>query len=294
MHRANRLKRQVVLVLVLLLISFSTMVMGTFAWYIYQTSVRTSSVHMAVGTGTTLQISKTYGGEYSSAAVLDEFHGTLNPVSTDRITGGFQRVLEFKDLEGEELRRVASIFGASDGNDYYHTELFLRCSGEEQNVYLSDIGFEDDDPENPISTAIRVGFVVHEPGENTPVAAEYIFAINTSPNPGGGDYNTEQGEIGHVLDSSRTDGATVPMDHLFTPDNYCDYDPATGRVDLRPSSLPLTILSGGANGDYGTPVRVEVYIWLEGCDEDCNNNLCSRMLDRIALSFACKSRQREG
>lgn len=283
---SKRLKHNFIIAAIVLLISFSSMVTVTFAWYIYQTGARTSDIHMAVGTGSSLQISNAYDGEYGTATVMDEFTGLLNPVSTNRITGGFQKVYGFSDGSENQPALVASLFGASEKNDYYETSLYLRVSGETQNVYLADIGFEDDDPLNPISTAIRIGFVVHEPGQNQAVSGEYIFAINTGDNPLA-QYNTATGQEGYVLDCTKTDGTTVPMENLYTSENFCTYDKETGTVTLNENSLSLFALNGGSSGDYGTPVQVDIYIWLEGCDKDCYNNLCDTTLKKIALAFAC-------
>ncbi|MBR1852615.1 MAG: hypothetical protein IJ794_05645 [Lachnospiraceae bacterium] len=283
---SKRLKHSFILAAIVLLISFSSMVMVTFAWYIYQTGARTSDIHMAVGTGSSLQISNAYDGEYGTATVMDEFQGLLNPVSTNRITGGFQKVYGFSDGSENQPRLVASLFGASEKSDYYETTLYLRVSGERQRVYLADIGFEDDDPLNPISTAIRIGFVAHEPGQNQAVSGEYIFAINTADNPEA-EYNTATGEEGYVLDCTKTDGTTVPMTNLYTSENFCDYNKENGSVTLTDKSLALFSLDGGNSGDFGTPVQVDIYIWLEGCDKDCTNNLCDTTLKKIALAFAC-------
>ena len=283
----KRLKHRFVIALLVLVVSFSSMVMVTFAWYLHQAAARTSDIHMAVGTGSSLQISNAYDDGYGTATVMDEFKGRLNPVSTNRITGGFQKVYGYTDGAENQPALVASIFGASDTTDYYKTTLYLRISGEEQSVYISDIGYEDDDKLNPISTAIRMGFVVHEAGRDQDVRAEYIFAINTADNPKA-EYNTATGEEGYVLDCTKTDGTTVPMNNLYTSDNYCTYDTATGAVTLKDKSLAMFSLKGDGSS-YGTPVQVDVYIWLEGCDKDCRDNLCNTMLDKIAISFASKA-----
>ena len=122
-----------------------------------------------------LQISNSYNGTYGSAAVLDSFLGRLVPVSTNRISGGFQKVTGFT---GGDTRSgmMASIFGTGEQSDYYHTSLFLRTNGDSTDIYLSDIGFEDSDENTPISSAIRVGLVVHQAGRNQAADGEYIFA----------------------------------------------------------------------------------------------------------------------
>ncbi|MDY6104573.1 MAG: hypothetical protein SPI28_08610 [Acetatifactor sp.] len=285
MSLSKQLKHRLVLAVILFLISFFSLVTVTFAWYVYQTGARTADVHMAVGTGNSLQISNQYDGEYGYSALLEQFPGRLIPVSTNRITGGFQKVTGFTEATEEHPKRLASIFEVSDRNDFYKTSLFLRLNGATQKIYLSDIGYEDADEENPISTAIRVGLVIHEPGQNGKVSAEYIFAINTAENPEA-EYNTATGKEGYVLDCTKRDGSTIPMENLYTDEQFCSYDRTTGAVSLKTTSLPLFELSGREDGGFGLPVQVDVYIWLEGCDKDCTNNLCEAMLKNISLSFA--------
>ena len=63
-----------------LLIALLAVVSATYAWYVYNTGRHTTKVRMAAGAGVNLQISNSYSGTYGSAAVLDSFSGSLNPV----------------------------------------------------------------------------------------------------------------------------------------------------------------------------------------------------------------------
>lgn len=280
----NRLRFRLMITAIVLFVSFSSLVAVTFAWYVYQTGARTSDIRMAVGTGSRLLISNEYDGQYGHATVMDEFHELLEPVSTDSILGGFQKATGFTGGKAGQPMLVANLFGASDTTDYYKTTLYIRVEGEKQNVYLSDIGYEDDDPKNPLSTAIRVGFVVHEPGQDK--EKEFIFEINSKEHNPEGQYNTATGEDGFVLDSKKQDGSTILMKDLQSEDNFCNYDKNTGVTTLKENSKMLFTVEGGENGKPGKPVQVDVYVWLEGCDSDCNNNLCGKMLKTISLSFA--------
>jgi hypothetical protein len=284
MDASKHLKRRFITALIALLIALLAALAATFAWYIYNTNAHTTNVKMAAGTSASLQISNTYNGTYGSAAVLDAFTGTLNPVSTNRIAGGFQKVYGFSNGSENQSKLVASIFGSGDASDYYKTTLYLRTNGETMKVYLADIGYEDSDSLNPISTAIRVGLVPHEAGQNKAASGEYIFAINTGDNPEA-DYNTASGQEGYVLDAAKTDGTTVAFTP-YTSDNYCNYDRATGAVTLNHQSVQLCTVSGDGSGAYGTAVQLDIYIWLEGCDKDCTMNLCATTLKNLSLSFA--------
>ena len=117
--------------------------------------------------------------------------------------------------------------------------------------------------------------------------AVFTVALTQAHNPQGR-YNTFNGSAGDVLDSSRSDGSTV----TFTPlnsSNYCQYNDDTGELTLLPSSTMLRSLpAASANADHGTPVQVDVYVWLEGCDEDCTSNLANTNLESLALHIAGK------
>ena len=290
MAENKKMRSSLITAVLALLIALLAAAVATFAWYIYNTRAHTTSVRMAAGAGVSLQISSKYEGPYGSSAVLDEFVGRLNPVSTDNILNGFQKVVGFTNGRENQPLLLANLFGRCEDTDFYKTSLFFRTNGATQDVCLSGIGYEDNDANNPISTAIRVGFVTHEPGENQSALPESmrIFAINDGKNPKK-EYNTLQGQEGCVLDSTRTDGTTIP----FIPkdsNNFCNYDNNTGVTTLKEDSIPLLRVSGtgGASTDsgFGTPVQLDVYIWLEGCDEDCTNNLNNMTLQNLALSFA--------
>lgn len=283
-HSAKQLKTRLTSSMIAVFLLLFASLAATYAWYIYNTSRHTTNVKMAAGTGVNLQISNTYDGDYSSATVLAKFPGQLVPVSTNRISGGFQKVTLFKNGGEGQAPLVTDTFTGGQTSDYYHTKLFLRTTGGTTDIYLSDIGYEDSDEENPISSAIRVGLVVHQPGENQQSEAEYIFAISDKKNPQA-QYNTDDGEEGHVLDSTRTDGTTVPFTP-YTSDAYCNYNKSTGEVTLKQNSQKICTVSGDGEGKAGRSVEVEVYIWLEGCDEDCTSNLSGTTLQNLALSFA--------
>lgn len=281
---AKKLRSRFKISLLAMLIAFIAVVSATYAWYIYNTSRHTTDVRMAAGAGANLQISNSYSGEYGSAAVLESFKGQLKPVSTNKVTAGFQKATSFIVGQGGPADLLAAGFDDSEVRDYYHTSMYLRTNGNDTDIYLADIGFEDSDEKVPISSAIRVGLVVHEPGQNMPVSSEYIFAISDKKNPEA-NYNTVTGKEGYVLDGVKKDGTTVPFSP-YTSDAYCIYDKNTGVVTLKKTSEKLCTITGDGHGKPGTPVQIEVYIWLEGCDEDCTVNLCGETLKKLAVSFA--------
>lgn len=240
----------------------------------------------------TFLISNEYDGEYKTNAGLS-FTGLLDPVSTDNVLNGFQKVTGFTGGTTQDSL-FASMFGAAEHSDYYKTSLYLATNSAATDVYLSGIDFTEQDPANPISTALRVGLVTYAPGQGDTVTGQYIFEVSGERNPQAR-YNTLDGkdagenEQNHlVLDSTRSDGTTVHFDQL-TSANFCDYNEDTGIVSLKEATTKICSLPAAAKGtNRSTPVRVDVYVWLEGCDPDCTNNLAATSLQSLALRFAGK------
>lgn len=298
MRESAKLKRSYVLAVVTLLFALTAAATATFAWYIHTVNARTTKLHMAAGTNVELQISDRPDTGFKSAAPLKAFRGTLTPVSTNRIQNGFRRVEKFTaDASGTPKASwfAEGVFSETDErSDYYKTTLYFRTNGGKTEVYLWDIGFEDGDESAPISSAVRVGFVIPATGQ------EHIFEITDKKNPGRSHNTLGVAEDGWVLDPTKTEihevdaaetnGAAVP----FTPLDrgaYCLYDTLTGAVTLQyaadgtAQSVPLCTVEG-RDGGYGEPVQVDIYIWLEGCDGDCTGNLARKTLKNLSLNFA--------
>lgn len=282
MHSSKNLRRSFLAAVLALLAALIAAGTATFAWYLYNSKARTTNVHMAAGTATSLEIAGEYDGPYSSSTPLSTYEAWLNPVSTNDIQAGFRKVLGFTN--GAENHLVARWFQNAAWEDYFTAKLYLRAKGGPLELYLSNISYFDNDEENPISTAIRVGFLVHAPGRDQGVDDQYIFAINNA-HINTPEYNTYTGTEGHVLDVHSADMEAVVPFTPYTDANFCMYDSSTGIVELKPDSLKLCTLPC-ETGSTGTPVEVEVFIWLEGCDEDCTLDIVRSNLENLALNFA--------
>lgn len=287
MKESKKLRRSLIIAALALLAALFSVSAATFAWYVFNTSAHTTEVKMSAGSSVSLQISNAKDGEYSSATQMESFTGMLIPVSTDKITGGFQRVDKFITVKEDGVYRlVANTFRPSvDEVEYYKTSLYLRTNSMNLGIYLSGLGFEDADERNPVSTAMRVGLVVG--------GAEYVYEINPAVNPATDpalaeiyqDNASIHPEGGYVLKHDKTDGTHVEFTPL-TKDNLCRYDEATGSVSLQENSTRIGVISGDGKGGYGEPLKVDVYLWLEGCDRDCTLNLGGQTMELLALKFA--------
>ena len=307
--QVRQLRRQLILAFLALLVAFAATAAATFAWYIYNTSAHTTRVRMAAGTSVNLQISNQRDGRYESATALspDEnsaggtFVGILTPVSTNDVRLGFQKAVGFESAgSGTGLGSLwANAFGLSqpEEKDYYKTSLFLRTNAAAVNVYIADLdygapdgngGVTKTEQDRLVSTAMRVGFVVYAPGSDSDVVAQYIYALNEEDHIAAPNNNTAPGQTFGLTGSFAMDPANPGQVVAFTPYNkthFCQYDRTTGATQATAQSVRLCQLSGSGT-EYGAATRVDVYLWLEGCDPDCTNEICGMTLSNFSILFA--------
>jgi len=261
-----KLNKKVFAAIIVVAITFVTFGVATFAWYIYNTNSHTTKMRMAAGSASSLLISNQYNGEYGYSTELDPSVGRLNPVSTDKVLNGFQTVDGYKkDDEGNTL---AYLFKGALETDYYVRTLYLRSTNIDSDVYVSKIGYKDSDTKNPISASIRIGLVTYAPGKPNDKQQEFIFEINPEGSVSDPQYNTATGKEGYVIDSTKHDGSTIQFEP-YTPDNYYYKEEPDGTsFTVNPNRKKICTCPGSESG-FGDPVRIDVYIWMEGCDKDC-------------------------
>lgn len=256
---------------VLTIVAMFISITGTsFAWYIYNLEMNATNVKMSAGSGTSILISNHEDKDFSSAIAMKDFNSALTPVSTDNILNGFQKVEDFKK---ENNQLWANIFSKAEDNEFCVRTLYLKTNSDKTDVYLSSLLAVNKDDNNPLSTALRVGFVFYDENE----IKQYIFEPDKNHNPQA-KFNTFNASIGQVLDSSKKDGSTVELE-TFSNENYASYNPSTGEVTVTPESKKLVTL------ENSKVVRVDVYFWLEGCDKDCYNNLVGKSLETLSMRF---------
>ena len=102
MSDKTKMTGKVLSAMVGVLVAVLAITASTFAWYFYNINGHTTKVRMAAGSGTSIQIANTIDGPYASSVQMDDFNDYLNPVSTDQIRNGFQKVTGFED-DGENI-----------------------------------------------------------------------------------------------------------------------------------------------------------------------------------------------
>lgn len=151
LNSSKQLKRRLALAALAVAAVLLSITTATFAWYIFNTSARTTEVKMSAGSSVSLQIAskKDYDekGEaaFGSATQMEPMENGLVGVSTDKIANGFRAVTGFRgEWQGDAYRSIARYFqNAADMKEYYKTTLLLRTTAQSLDVYLADIGSTD-------------------------------------------------------------------------------------------------------------------------------------------------------
>ena len=71
MESSNRLWRRLALAALAVFVALLSVSAATYAWYVYNTTARTTRVEMAAGSSVSLQISNTEAGPYRSSTVME-------------------------------------------------------------------------------------------------------------------------------------------------------------------------------------------------------------------------------
>ena len=292
-ENSTALRKKLLAAAIFMLLGLLTATVTTFAWYIYHTSGNTIEVQLTAGSSASLQISNQVDGEYGTSTSLrvgnDDKPVALSPVSTDwidtsAVDGGFQAVETFIDGDADRAYSLASVFGKADTADFYHTQLFLRTSySGSLPIYVSQIG--ESGTGEKLAKALRVGLVVEGGGQ-------FFFELDSTPGTTG-KYNTEKGYHsdgsyhGEVLKHDPKDGENGEVVTITTydQDNMCVYDRDTGKVSLKSGSVKICDISGN-EGNFGDPKKIDVYVWLEGCDPDCYEDIRGEKFENLSISFA--------
>ena len=180
MSDARSLQKQFNRMLATLLVALAAAGAVTYAWYIYNANRHITDVKMAAGTGVTFLISNEYDGEYKTNAGLS-FAGLLDPVSTDNVLNGFQKVTGFTGGTTQDSL-FASMFGTAEHSDYYKTSLYLATNSAATDVYLSGIDFTEQDSANPHLHCPARG-AAYAPGQGDIVTGQYVFEVSDEHNP---------------------------------------------------------------------------------------------------------------
>ncbi len=234
--------------LVLLFISFMSLVLVTFAWFTISTLANVEKLDMTIGTAPDLRIStenhgsnfkqyvKTVTGAMIDKELTDRFNTTMKDQVLDPVTSSNGRA--FKSRSGREMER--------NKNTFLEFDLYL-ISTKDLTVHITN----DADNENRIKGT-------HVSTKETGDKADIVKAVRFS----------FTNEDGRTIIYEPNKGSAVAGQTTFDLSRPMTYSDSNKVCDLKKL----------------TPQKVTVRVWFEGEDPECVNKIQESTMEAI-LTF---------
>ena len=234
--------------LVLLFISFMSLVLVTFAWFTISTLANVEKLDMTIGTAPDLRIStenhgsnfkqyvKTVTGAMIDKELTDRFNTTMKDQVLDPVTSSNGRA--FKSRSGRDMER--------NKNTFLEFDLYL-ISTKDLTVHITN----DADNENRIKgTQVST----KETGDKADIVKAVRFSFTN--------------EDGRTIIYEPNKGSAVAGQTTFDLSRPMTYGDANKVCDLKKL----------------TPQKVTVRVWFEGEDPECVNKIQESTMEAI-LTF---------
>ncbi|MDY2861979.1 MAG: hypothetical protein SOT10_05200 [Oscillospiraceae bacterium] len=283
------LKKQLAAAIAMVLVAAISLGTSTYAWFVNNTKVTAGTTKVSATTANTLLI-KNENNEWATTYTFDDTNTNFVPVST--IGKGDATAFDFftqnnwaKDTSNAIT--VNKVSNATAGS--YWTKDFEIKASQACKLYLdTDTKFETAGAGNTMNKVLRLALVVKDSNDNWKKTV--MYQIDPEKNTGN-TYNTtlealSADGINNAISGFETTGegnsttaGTAQAGALVSPatkqigsSTSRDYALATAGAD---NSLAATVGSADELYDFtqnNEVVKITAYIWMEGCDYDCNNN----------------------
>lgn len=283
------LKKQLAAAIAMVLVAAISLGTSTYAWFVNNTKVTAGTTKVSATTTNTLLI-KDKDDKWATTYTFDDTKTTFVPVST--IGKGDATAFDFftqnnwaKDTSGEiTVNKVSSAT-----TDSYWTKNFEIKASQACKLYLdTDTKFETAGTDNTMNKVLRLALVIKDSNDNWKKTVIYQIDHDTNAD---GSYNTtlealSADGISNAISGFETTGegnsataGTAKAGALVSAatkqigsSTSRNYALATAGAD---NSLAATV--GSADELYAFTqnnevVKITAYIWMEGCDHDCNND----------------------
>ena len=283
------LKKQLAAAIAMVLVAAISLGTSTYAWFVNNTKVTAGTTKVSATTANTLLI-KDKDDKWATTYTFDDANTNFAPVST--IGKGDATAFDFftqnnwaKDTSNAiTVNKVSKV---ADSNSYWTKNFEIKAS-QACKLYLdTDTKFETAGAGNTMNKVLRLALVVKDSNDNWKKTVIYQIDHDTNAD---GNYNTtlealSADGISKAISGFETTGegnsttaGTAQADALVSPatkqigsSTSRNYALATAGAD---NSLAATV--GNADELYAFTqnnevVKITAYIWMEGCDYDCNN-----------------------
>ena len=283
------LKKQLAAAIAMVLVAAISLGTSTYAWFVNNTKVTAGTTKVSATTANTLLI-KDKDDKWATTYTFDDANTNFAPVST--IGKGDATAFDFSTQNNwakdtSNAITVNKVSKVADSNSYWTKNFEIKAS-QACKLYLdTDTKFETAGAGNTMNKVLRLALVVKDSNDNWKKTVIYQIDHDTNAD---GNYNTtlealSADGINKAISGFETTGegnsttaGTAQADALVSPatkqigsSTSRNYALATAGAD---NSLAATV--GSADELYAFTqnnevVKITAYIWMEGCDDDCNN-----------------------
>jgi len=246
---------------------------ATYAWFTFQPYTNVEPISSTVSSGdTALLISSLPGGSFTAECVLPQsVSGNLEPVSTADLEHFYGAV--------RQTRQGISVMFEDAANrvdtDTIHGIFYLQSLKDGCDVYFNRNGM-DFGQDIQMLAALRLGLRISTDER----IYTYIFRLDEMGDTKNASARQTTVQANAVIEGITADGAPVYRQDPAL--SLSDYFAAAGRgTNGLPAAGRAKLCTINANG----LASVEYWLYLEGCDENCINDVQSRE-GYIQLSFA--------
>ena len=274
------LKKQMGAAIAMVLVAAIALGAATFAWFVNNTKVTAQTAEVTATTANTLLISDKQDSDWRTMLPLSDKLENLVPVSTIGSDGAdlsFVKTDEWTDSYATGFK------AATSGQDYYATTFYLKGSVKDSKLYLdSDTSISNDVKSGASADALksmRLALVVD--------GKTYIYQIND-------DHLTSAYNTSISSTTNDVDGVAKAIDSDFAA-KAMNVDNKSKTVGVLPlATAPATandFVTDAGDADLlytfaesGSVVKVQAYVWMEGCDYDCNNAVVASITGQKLLA----------
>ena len=290
------LKQQLIAAIAMVLVAAVALGSSTYAWFVNNTKVTASSVTVTAQAANNLLITHGNGTTdpiaWGTAATMGSFTTTnFKPVSTVGAATASELTF-YKDNSWttetagtEQGKYNASGFAtATAGTEYYKDTLTLKAS-QASKLYLdTETVFTAAGSDNETNKTLRLALVVHGAGNQT-TDGVYIYQVDKTKLAAGSNYNTTKTDLAadgiiKAINGTNT-AANIQGKNVDGTDGVVKClaggaDTSENALATAPDSTAMATEFNAADVLYtfegaDDTVTIDVYVWMEGCDYDCNS-----------------------
>lgn len=281
------LKKQMGAAIAMVLVAAVALGSATFAWFVNNTKVTAESVDVTAKSANTLLISHDGTAWGTTATFASAKSETFVPVSSTSTLSFFKDKSWVTDTADGGQYNASGFVKATENSDYYKDSFKVKAS-QDCGLYLdNDTNFlVEDGKDKSVLKAMRLALKVD--------GKVYFYQVDANPIDGeGNSYNTTLKSLNAdgvaKAISSANEAAAIGADNMTDSNMVPALDDGVVTAPTDSTSLvnkddakKLCDLTANQVKD------IEVYVWMEGCDFDCNSTVVKKITEqavKVSLGF---------